>query len=126
MTMEFVHIWLGSFQSPKAFEDYLEEQYEDDERSINQFAEDQGERFYDHDWVESNFKVIDNLEELVMLHSYSGSYGEEVLKKAAGLDIEIANAFIMADSEEFTAPKSKQTANYTLHYLGRFKTTAKL
>lgn len=120
--MERIHIWIGTFSSKEAFDDYLEEIYdeEDDDAPINQFAEDQNKTFYDHDWVESGFKIVDDLEELIKPHSYSEKYLEAALDQAESLGIESANSFIMADSGEFSEPQSKQTEAYSLMYLGRF------
>lgn len=57
MTSEFVDVWLGRFESEAALAAYLEETYsEDDEAApISRFAADQGQRSYDHDFVESDF-----------------------------------------------------------------------
>ena len=127
MAMERVHIWLGNFSSHDALEDYLEEHYDedDDEQPINQFAADQGETFYDHDWVEAGFKEVEDINGLIKGHSYSDIYSEEVLEKAKSLEIKTANTFIMADSGEFSTPQSKQAETYSLYYLGRFRAYVK-
>jgi len=66
------------------------------------------------------------MEDLVKGHSYSNKYAQEVLEKLTSLGIKTVNTFIMADSEEFKTPQSKQTANYSLHYLGQFKAAIEL
>ena len=120
MAMEVSHIWLGRFPSSEALEAYFEETYYDDERKtpISRFAEDQGESFYDHDWVERSFNESGDLRSKIEPHSYSESYLDEVLRLAAEEGITDANVFIMADQEEFESPRSVTGSDYHLWYLG--------
>ncbi|MGK7925701.1 MAG: immunity 22 family protein [Spirulina sp.] len=55
--METSHIWLGNFPSADALEKYFAETYDEDDDGtpLNQFAADQGEHFYDSDWVEFSY-----------------------------------------------------------------------
>ncbi|HBN74705.1 MAG TPA: hypothetical protein DD473_02560 [Planctomycetaceae bacterium] len=121
MPMETAHIWLGQFHSEEKLVAYLEEQYDNDEVPISQFAADQNESYYDHDWVEYNFCVSHELFELIDGASYSNDYLDEVIEVAAKIGIESANTFIMADFEEFDKPKSVNTHSYKLWYIGTFK-----
>lgn len=67
MSMEISHIWLGKFPSEKALDEYFEEIYDEDNEDapLNQFARDQGENFYDHDWVERSFNNVTRLKDLL-------------------------------------------------------------
>lgn len=121
MAMESVHIWLAHFQDFETFKAYFAEQYEDDDLPVNQFAADQAEDFYDHDWVEASFQKATTLRTLIENHSYADNYIEQVLEEATALEEKNFNALIVADSEQFTAPKTQQTVNYSLYYLGQFK-----
>ncbi len=118
--MEKSHIWLGEFPSEDALNTYFEETYDDDDDDapINGFAADQGERFYDHDWVERGFVAHGSLEQLIVRHSYSKDYIEMVIADAEARGIVEANTFILADQSEFSDPKSVQGNDYTLWYLG--------
>ena len=119
--METSHIWLGVFESEEHLDDYFEEQYEEDDAPINRFAADQGEMYYDHDWVERGFCKSGELHELIDGASYSHDYLQEVIAAATKLGIQSANTFILADSNEFDDPKAVDTAEYRLWYIGRFK-----
>ena len=122
MPMEKCHIWLARFASEEALDAYFEENYdkEDDDEPINKFALDQGETFYDHDWVERSFEGGGDLRTLIDGHSYSENYIDEVIKLAGERKIEGANAFIMADRNEFENPKAVEAADYQLWYVGVF------
>ena len=121
MPMEMSHIWLGVFESEEHLNAYFEEQYDDDETPINRFAADQGEMYYDHDWVERGFYKSGDLHELIGGASYSNDYLNDVIAAATGLGIQSANTFILADHNEFDAPKAVSTAEHRLWYIGKFK-----
>ena len=122
--METSHIWLGRFRSDAAVGEYFDERiYEDDEAPMNRFAEDQGVIFYDHDWVERSYCETSDLRGLVRGHSYSDDYLEEVTKLAREREIEGANVFVLADVNEFQSPRSIESRDYRLWYLGTFKCT---
>jgi hypothetical protein len=55
---DVVDVFVGTFDSQEVLEQYLEETYDQDEEDapISAFAKDQGEAFYDHDFVESRFE----------------------------------------------------------------------
>jgi Immunity protein 22 len=126
MPMELSHIWLGNFQSLTQLNSYFNEAFESDgtkekEPFISQFAADQDERFYDHDWIEFSFEEGCDLRVLLAQHSYASDYTEEVLEKAYDLNlIGKTNTFILADRAEFDHPQSIKTALYQLWYLGIF------
>jgi hypothetical protein len=121
MPMEVSHIWLGQFS--REVLDYFEEHYRDrgDDDPLSQFAGEQGETWYDHDWVEiSCLYELQSVRSLVDGHSYSASYLDLVLAKAAELGITEVNVFILADKGEFSRPRSVSGTGYRLWYLGEF------
>lgn len=119
--METIHIWLGIFESEDHLDAYFEDRFEDDETPINRFAADQGQVFYDHDWVERAFCTSGDLYELIDGSSYSENYIQGVVDAAAQLGIQSFNTFILANSNEFDSPTSVDNAEYRLWYLGNFK-----
>lgn len=120
MPMETSHIWLGLFQSEEDFNAYFEEQYDDDGEPINRFAADQGEMYYDHDWVERGFCDSGDLHELIGCASYSSDYLTEVIDAANELGIGAANTYILADSNEVGDPRTVNTDKHKLWYIGKF------
>ena len=123
MPMETSHIWVAHFPSEKYLDEYFEEIYdeEDEDTPINRFAEDQGESFYDHDWVERSFCDSGDLKDLIINHSYAEDYIEKVIEIANANNLSGVNTFIMADKEEFSSPKSVDGDKYTIWYLGEFE-----
>ena len=116
------HLWLGQF-GPDAPADFFEECYgREDDEPFSQFAASQGETSYDHDFVEISYlEEMESVRTLVDGHSYSESYLDAVLSKAASLGIAAANVFVFADKEQFTAPRSASGPGYQLWYLGEFE-----
>jgi hypothetical protein len=49
-----VDAWIGDFQTPETLDAYMAETYYEDDREapISAFAADQGQWFYDHDFLE--------------------------------------------------------------------------
>ncbi|MFN8454598.1 MAG: immunity 22 family protein [Anaerolineae bacterium] len=124
MPMQLSHLWLGFFATEAALETYFEEKYpddRDDNTPLNRFAQDQGETFYDHDWVEYSFDSSGDLRKLIQGHSYSQDYLNQVIALAQARGLTGANTFIMADQAEFTQPKSIEGEGYRLWYLGLFR-----
>ncbi len=122
MPMETSHIWLGRFVSEQAVDAYFAESYSegDDEAPINQFAAEQGESFYDHDWLERSYSSSCDLRAQVSPHSYSESYLDRVLalsRERGALD---AHVFILADEGEFSQPRSIEAPDHVLWDLGTF------
>ena len=121
MPMELSHIWLGRFSSNQLLDEYFEEQYDDDDAPINAFAADQGESYYDHDWVELGFDESCDLRALIVGASYSSDYLSKVISRASELEITTANTFILADAQQFPEPKSVEGEGYKLWYVGAYK-----
>lgn len=123
MAMETSHFWLGLFTSEEQLDAYFEEQYENDDAPISRFAADQGKMYYDHDWVECGFDESGDLRILIKGASYSSDYLEKVIDAAIAQGIATANAYILADSDEFADPKSVNSSEYKLWYLGKYNCT---
>ena len=120
--MDRSHIWLGSFPSEDALDEYFEENFDDenDDTPINRFAADQGETFIDHDWVERGFLQTDNLRLLIRDHSYSEDYLDAVIRAAEAKGLTGVNTFVMADEGEVAVPKTVDQPEHKLWYVGVF------
>lgn len=94
----FVSIWLGDFESVDDFDDYMEEQYDDDDTAISHFAEDTGLGWYDHDFVESYINEETKKEkvfDLIGPLSYSSSYVDAAIQAADKRGVKEAKAVIL-------------------------------
>lgn len=113
-----VDFWVGLAKNKSALKAFLKEQYKDDALPISKFAETQGEQFYDHDFLESEFTGVGlSLSEALYYVSYSSSFSEELVPLAEGLRF---NFFIASFSDDFGSPKSASVDGIELRYLGRF------
>lgn len=122
MAMEVSHVWIGVFASD-APEDYFVEHYGIDDTPINRFAEEQGEKSYDHDWVEISYleaSEASDIRSFIDGHSYSPDYIDAVCERSWALGIDKINVFVLADKNEFGNPRSVIGTNYRLEYLGEF------
>ena len=118
--MHVSHIWLGLF-APEAPETYFVQEYVDDETPQSQFGAEQEQHSFDCDFVEISFPNDPRpVRDLVDGHSYSESYLDAVLRKAAELGITKANVFVLANKDEFESPRSVTGPGYNLWYLGEF------
>ncbi|MGX5202224.1 hypothetical protein [Aliikangiella sp. IMCC44632] len=69
--------WIGNFLTPELQGGYFKEDYDpdDDDDPISKFAEDQGEVWYDHDFLEMGFKSSPTLmSDLVTGYSWCDQY----------------------------------------------------
>ena len=124
MTSEFVDVWLGRFESEAALAAYLEETYsEDDEAApISRFAADQGQRSYDHDFVESDFFAeTADLAAALDGFSYARAYLADVVAAYRAQAAPPVNVALLAFDNAIRAPKSASSATYWLIHLGRFR-----
>lgn len=119
MQMDRCHFWLAKFQNGEQIEEYFSERYgdDDDDLPISQFASDQGETFYDHDWVYFEPIGQGNLEKILHDSKVPEVTGKIILEFAGKLDFE-ANTLIVADQGEFEDPVSLETDSYRLAYVG--------
>jgi hypothetical protein len=115
-----VSVWLGVFASEKHAEAYFEETY-DDELPISQFAREQGQRFYDHDFVERSFHERTNaVGSLLRGHSFSSSFGTSVTERARERAVPPANTVVLVWNHEVQHPRSVRGSDYSLEFLGTF------
>lgn len=117
MEMEHCHLWLASFRDQTGVDKYFEEivPYPED-APISRFAADQGNRFYDHDWVLAEFHGTGDLVAILETIRAPVSTREAVLAAAAKVDFE-CNTLVVADEGEFGDPVSV-VGPPRLEYLG--------
>ena len=119
-----VDVWLCCFASEAAVEAYFDESYEDDDHPISKFAADMGESYYDHDYMElGDFRdpPISDIKVALSHHSYSSSYLAEVVAAFSANPFNPFNSMLLMWNHEIERPVSIARPEYTLHYLGRFK-----
>lgn len=123
--MNEIHIWLGVYESEERFQRYMKEHYSDgDDKPLNEFAADQNEIFYDHDWIESIYKSGRSAKSLLGSLSYSESFKRKASVVASDLDLTDSNAVIMIDSSEIANPTNAKGNGYKLTYLGKYSTAS--
>lgn len=128
MLIKNAHIWIARFDSEAAFAEYLDERLieeEDEEEEgetppISQFAEDQGETFYDHDLVSGAFLGEPGTASLIECWNLPENIVKRVTKAIDKLGVTTANASIVADGKEFADPNSATGDGYELWYVGQF------
>ena len=120
MCEHLCHLWLGLF-GPDSPENYVVQEYLDDETQQSQFGAQQEQPYFDYDFVEISFPNDPKpVRELLDGHSYSSSYLDAVVRKAADLVITEANVFVLANKDQFECPRSVTGPGYKLWYLGEF------
>jgi hypothetical protein len=101
---------------------YFEEQYGDEDKPYNQFAEDFGFGFYDHDSVDTNVSQGRSkpVEDLVGQCSFSSSYVKQVVAEAKkrGLD-KTQFVFLMYDIQ-YAPKRTKVSKARYIEFLGSF------
>ncbi|HLO98297.1 MAG TPA: immunity 22 family protein [Fimbriimonas sp.] len=113
-----VDLWVGNFASREEFDQYFKETYNDDDGPINQFAADQGETFYDHDFVDLEFyDQPQSVDVIVPRLSYGESFSGEAVPAAETLGIGSVNCVLADYDNQFESPKSVPGK---LTYLGKF------
>jgi hypothetical protein len=123
---DVVDLWVCSFPSAAAVEEYFFETYgEGDEIPISRFAADMGERFYDHDFVyrELHDPPARTLEEALEPWSNLSWAQPKMLEAFQASPFSPFNVFLVAFGREIERPKSVHVPGRTLHYLGRFEKT---
>lgn len=116
------HFWVGNFNSKSQFEEYFEEQFEIDEEPISQFAKNQNCDYYNHDFLERNFKEYNiKSEESFKGHSYQDQWFSILKNRLQKEKIEIFNSLIFIDSNQIKNPVSCIDKNYNLIYMGEIE-----
>jgi hypothetical protein len=117
---ETSHFWAGCFPEELA-STYFAEVYgvDRDETPLSAFASDQGERFYDHDFLEYGFSdAAGSVEELVTGYSYSDQWGAEFARRVAEAGLSGVNWFAFISEGKIDRPRSVRGDGYWYHYLG--------
>jgi hypothetical protein len=113
----FVSIWVGTLTSDVDLRAYLEEQYEDDDAPISQFAKDCGLGWYDHDFVESRFVDRISIRELLSPFSYAQTFVEAAVEESARKGVAQANSVVVVFNCDYSMPATGQCR---LTFLGSF------
>jgi len=116
------HFWIGKFPSDVARGVYFDENSEFDidieDSYLSQFAQDQGEQFYDHDWIEMSSFKPEELESTVKEHSYSEVWYSKVMDLMAQVPDTDFDTFVMIDAREIAEPRTVDKPNMKLYFLG--------
>lgn len=124
-TTEHSDFWLGSFPSERRAYEYFEEMYNDEDEDreytpLSEFAKDQEQNWYDHDFIEYGFNnSVSSIKELVEGYSYSEQYAEELEKRCEERKLVGINFFLFITVCEIAKPKSVITDEFKLHYVGK-------
>lgn len=118
------HIWVGQFSDAAPASYFVENR----EREVgvdpmNRFAMEQGELGFDYDFTEISYldwKDAKSPRQFIDGHSYSASYLDDVVKLCGDEGIDKINVFIIANADQFHAPKTVRASDYFLKYLGCF------
>ncbi len=126
MATEFnvVDVWLGDFPSEIRFSEYLAEIYsvEDDKSPISQFAADQKQWFYDHDFVERYFfEKTTDLPRALSQCSFISSYINDVVATYKARELPPVNVALLVFGNAIRTPRSVSSNDYKLVHLGRFQ-----
>jgi hypothetical protein len=120
---DVVDLWVGSFASAKAVEEYFNETYgQDDGIPISSFAAEMGQWFYDHDFVYQEFHdpPAQTLEEALERWSQLSWAHARMLQAFRASPCTPFNLFLVAFGQSIERPKSVDQPGRRLHYLGRF------
>lgn len=118
------HFWLGQFPNEERVAEYVAEVYDDDDEDrehtpLSQFARDQGEPWYDHDFMEHGFEEnAKSVEDLVNGYSYYEQWSAELARRAAEAGLTKVNMLLFISKDEIEKPRSVEGDGYNLHYMG--------
>lgn len=113
-----VDVWIGLAKNKSVYRAFMKEQYKDDSKPISAFGASQGESFYDHDFLESEFCGEGmTIKDAFYAVSYCSSFIDQVVEK---VDNTPFNFFIAFFADDFSHPKSAVAEGIELTYLGRF------
>ena len=121
---ETSHFYLGKISSMKKFEEFMDEDYEqeDQDKSISAFYDSQGEYYCDHDMMEVGIRKEEaSLAEFFVPYSYSESWSEELVKRAEKAGLQDSNYLLFITSSEIKEPRSVEIEGFSLHYMGEIE-----
>ena len=131
--------WAGHFASDAAFEAFVKEDYEayysdandegDGPLPLSQFAGSQGERRYDHDFMEAGKVGTSAVPTEAICASYSESWAEEFVRRAAAAEIAPTHFIMVSIDRPSAGPEHRQFPHaasatgpdFTLIYLGEIE-----
>ena len=118
---KIVDVWAGRADSEDRWLDYLRETItDDDEDPISEFAADQREPFYDHDFLYTEFSARPaNLRERLRAVSSAATGAFDGWLASRDGDGPV-NAVLMLFGEEVESPRDCDRPGIRLTYLGRF------
>lgn len=127
MRTETAHFWVGNFKDEDELADFFgedagyyddEDESEEDEKSISEFAKSQNEIWIDHDFFECGFEEeAASFEEQFENYSYAEEWISELKLRAEKCPFPI-NAIAFINKEEIKNPVSVSTDEFELMYLG--------
>jgi hypothetical protein len=118
------HFWLGYFPNPERVAAYFNEVYDETDADrehtpLSEFARDQGEKWYDHDFLEYGLNPFTaSITELVAGYSYHDQYAGELTQRAIQLGLSAVNMFVFINEAEIDHPRSIESDDYWLRYVG--------
>jgi hypothetical protein len=118
------HFWVGRFPNEQRVADYFAEVWDEDDEDrahtpLSEFARDQQEKWYDHDFLEYGFNpAARSIKELVTGYSYHDQYEDELSRRVTAHGLTGVNMFVFIDQEQIDHPRSVEGDGYTLHYMG--------
>jgi hypothetical protein len=116
---ETCHFWVG--QVPEEIASvYFQEKYAQDREitPLSDFARDQGEEWYDHDFLEYGWGIASSIQQLVEGYSYSDQWGEELASRVAEAGLTGVNLFVFINQDQIEWPRSVNSDGYWLKYMG--------
>lgn len=115
---ETSHFWVGHLPEElrgRYFEAALDE---GDDTPLSLFARDQGQKYYDLDFLEYGRGTATTVQELVAGYSYSDQWGDELARRVADAALSGFDFFMFISEQEVKHPRSVRGDGYWLHYLG--------
>lgn len=97
------HFWLGHFPNEQRVADYFAEAWDEDDEDrdhtpLSEFARDQGEKWYDQDFLEYGFNpAATSVEELVAGYSYHEQWTAELARRARDAGVTASNLLVFID-----------------------------
>ena len=120
--METSHFWVGRFPEALAASYFVERHdqgHDGEETPLSAFAHDQGEKWFDHDFLEYGYSnTAGSVEELIARHSYSDQWAAEFNHRVMEAGLTGVNWFAFISVSEISEPRSVQGDGYWVHYLG--------
>ena len=114
---EISHFWVGRL--PEGVRDhYFEQALDEGDDAPLSFARDQGQKYYDPDFLEYGWGTAGTVHELVAGYSYSDQWADELARRVAAANLPPFDFFMFISEQEVSQPRSVSGADYWLHYLG--------